>query len=62
LNKERNFRIEAVKKDWYLTKASHYKLRDQNPALRFPFQQYQKEQLIDYSIPMPIIGKDDAKK
>ena len=31
LNKQRNFMVETVKKDWKQSKAWHYRLLDQNP-------------------------------
>ena len=35
MNKERNFQIEAVKKNWNQRKASAYKIRDQHPVQRY---------------------------
>ena len=35
LNKERNFKVETMKKNWDLRKASHYKIRDQHPVQKY---------------------------
>ena len=35
LNRQRNYMIESVKKDWNARKAHHYKVRDSNPQLRY---------------------------
>ena len=70
LNKERNFAVETMKKNWNERKAIHYKIRDQHPVQKYASQvdlrmmtQYQKsflklDQADDFEI--PIIGSSKA--
>ena len=35
LNKKSDYLVETVKKEWSMRRASHYRIRDQNPQIKY---------------------------